>query len=730
MSFLAPSTDLALWVGVEPTVSRVGDDILDQISLSGFQDRLDDIDRLATLGAQAVRFPLLWERTAPAGLACADWSWADARLVRLSERGLTPILGLVHHGGGPPATHLLDPQFATGLAAYARAVAERYPQVGAYTPVNEPLTTARFAALYGHWYPHAHDEGSFWKALMHQLQATVLAMREIRQVNPEARLLQTEDLGRTFSTPALQAQADFENERRWLSFDLLLGRVDRNHALWAYLRRCGATEAELDWFGEHACPPDVLGLNTYVTSERFLDERTERYPDDCRGGNHSHGYADVEAVRVRGAALGTTATRLREASARYSLPLAITETHLDCTREEQLRWLLESWNGAQEVRGEGVNVCAVTAWAAFGAYEWNSLLTRREGHYESGLWDVRAPEPRPTALVQLARELAGGQRPSHPVLAGPGWWRRKERLLYGPEGEVEIEEAAGSPVLIMGATGTLGKAFEHACEERGLPYVPYTRNPLDPAEVPALQALLERWRPWAVIYTAGKVQVDGVGPDVWQALDNTVEPRLLAQECAARHLPLMAFSSGLVFGGDRDRMSLESDPRRPLNVSGQSQLAAEEAILAGHPDALMIRTGPLFGPWDDHNFAQQVRRDLQARRRVRAANDQTTSPTYLPDLTRAALDLLIDGEAGVWHLANAGAVTWAGWAAQVAALEGLNAALIDAVPAADLGPLAARARDSVLGSERGWIMPEFGEALRHWSEVTRRNLPIAEMDRT
>jgi hypothetical protein len=61
----------------------------------------------------------------------------------------------VHHGSGPRHTDLLDPAFATGLADYAGAVAARYPWVTDWTPVNEPLTTARFAALYGFWYPHA-----------------------------------------------------------------------------------------------------------------------------------------------------------------------------------------------------------------------------------------------------------------------------------------------------------------------------------------------------------------------------------------------------------------------------------------------------------------------------------------------------------------------------------------------------------------------------------------------
>ncbi|WP_261665223.1 family 1 glycosylhydrolase [Deinococcus sp. Marseille-Q6407] len=715
------SSDLALWVGIEPTVTRVGEEVLDQLVLSGFHERLSDVDLLGTLGAERVRFPLLWERTAPQGLKDADWRWADARLERLAEQGPEPILGLVHHGGGPRHTHLLDPAFTTGLAEYARAVAERYPHVRAYTPVNEPLTTARFSGLYGHWYPHAHDDGSFWRALMHQLRATVLSMQAIREVNPQAQLIQTEDMGRTFSTPALREQADFENERRWLSIDLLMGRVTPEHPLWGYLRSCGASEAELDWFCEHPCPPDILGLNTYVTSERFLDEHLDRYPAHFLGGNINRSYADVESVRVRGAQPGLGADRLREAHARYGLPLAITEAHLDCTREEQLRWLLESWRGAQQVRREGVDVRAVTAWAAFGAYEWNSLLTRREGHYENGLWDVRAPEPRPTALAGLARKLAAGKAaaPSHPVLAGPGWWHRRERLLYPPFGDVEAEPVAGPPLLITGETGTLGQAFRRACEDRGLPYVLCNRQQLDITDQDSIEAALKRWQPWAVINAAGYVRVDDAENDPRCERENLLGPKLLAEACAAHGLGLLTFSSDLVFGGDKSVPYLESDQPAPLNAYGRSKRDAEAAVLAALPGALVVRTSAFFGPWDQYNFAEFVRRELKAGRRVTVANDQTVSPTYVPDLTRVTLDLLIDGESGLWHLANVGATTWAGWARQVASLEGLDPELIDAVPTAQLDLPAARPHYSVLGSERAWLMPDFEDALQRWSMATR-----------
>jgi dTDP-4-dehydrorhamnose reductase len=145
---------LELWGGVECTVNRVGDRYFEQLTRNGHDARIDDLDRFASLGITAIRYPVLWERTAPNGLSRASWDWADRRLNRLHELGIQPIIGLVHHGSGPRDTSLIDPDFPARLAEFAGAVARRYPWVSAYTPVNEPLTTARFSGMYGHWYPH------------------------------------------------------------------------------------------------------------------------------------------------------------------------------------------------------------------------------------------------------------------------------------------------------------------------------------------------------------------------------------------------------------------------------------------------------------------------------------------------------------------------------------------------------------------------------------------------
>lgn len=419
---------LELWGGFECTVNRLGDSYFDQIVRTGHQDRPQDLDLVARLGITKLRYPVLWERTERGEKF--DWAWSDQRLNRLRDLRIEPIVGLVHHGSGPAHTSLLDPFFPEKFCVYSRAVAERYPWVGNYTPVNEPLTTARFSGLYGHWYPHGKTETLFLRALLNQCRATVMATRAIREINPSARLVQTEDLGKTFSTPRMAYQARFDNERRWLSFDLLCGRVDDRHALWNHLLDCAVTPAELDWFLENPCPPDILGVNHYLTSDRYLDERLDLYPASTHGGNKRHCYADVEAVRVDLECDRGPAARLAEICKRYGLPVAVTEAHLGGPPDQQVKWFREVWNAAELQRARGHDVRAVTAWALLGSFDWNSLLVNNDNVYEPGVFDLRSGEPRPSALAKVLRDIADGKRSDHARAEEPGWWHRPERIHY------------------------------------------------------------------------------------------------------------------------------------------------------------------------------------------------------------------------------------------------------------------------------------------------------------
>jgi dTDP-4-dehydrorhamnose reductase len=256
-------------------------------------------------------------------------------------------------------------------------------------------------------------------------------MQAIRKESPRAQLIHTEDLGHVRSTPDLAYQADFENERRFLGLDLLYGRVDRRHPLYRFLIRSGATEAELARFRDAPCVPDVLGFNYYVTGERFLDSRVARYPAHVIGSNSRVRYADVEAVRVCDAGLVGPAALLIEAHERFRTPVAITEAHLAGHPEEQARWFSFVWQAAESARSLGVPVRAVTAWALFGSYGWDKLVTQGPCSYEPGAFEVRDGQLLPTPYADFLRAVGQGA----PRVVDGGWWRGVERLLYREEQE-------------------------------------------------------------------------------------------------------------------------------------------------------------------------------------------------------------------------------------------------------------------------------------------------------
>ena len=99
------------------------------------------------------------------------------------------------------------------------------------------------------------------------------------------------------------------------------------------------------------------------------------------------------------------------------------------------------------------------------------------------------------------------------------------------------------------------------------------------------------------------------------------------------------------------------------------------------------------------------------------ASDRTViSPTYVPDLVQAALDLLLDEEKGIWHLTNQGAVSWHQLACEVADAAKANRSLIRAEDGAD-------EVDTSLTSKRGLLLRPLDAAISEFvgsSEALRQ----------
>ncbi len=236
--------------------------------------------------------------------------------------------------------------------------------------------------------------------------------------------------------------------------------------------------------------------------------------------------------------------------------------------------------------------------------------------------------------------------------------------------------------------------------------------------------MIELYNPWAIINTAGYVKVDDAEKENEKCFrENTTGPHNLAIACTQSAVKLVSFSSDLVFDGRKNKPYVETDIPNPLNIYGQSKCQCEELVRKENPDALMIRTSAFFGPWDEYNFVHHVRKTLSQFETITVANDIHISPTYIPDLVHTTLDLLIDGEKGIWHLTNKGEITWSQLAAEIAGYFGLEKKLIIALPKNEILFKAKRPAYSVMTSERAILLPGLDDAMqRYYNESRAINL--------
>ena len=181
---------------------------------------------------------------------------------------------------------------------------------------------------------------------------------------------------------------------------------------------------------------------------------------------------------------------------------------------------------------------------------------------------------------------------------------------------------------------------------------------------------------------------------------------------------MVTVSSDLVFDGLLGRAYVERDEPAPVCAYGRSKAEAEERLLAMDADTLIIRTSAFFGPWDKHNFLFNTVEALKRGEDVVASDKTVVSPTYVPDLVQATLDLLLDEEKGLWHLTNQGAISWHELACEVADLAKVGSGQIRV----DDQAIAA---DTSLSSSRGLLLRPLDGALSEFvgsSEMLKRLL--------
>jgi dTDP-4-dehydrorhamnose reductase len=349
-------------------------------------------------------------------------------------------------------------------------------------------------------------------------------------------------------------------------------------------------------------------------------------------------------------------------------------------------------------------------WASFGSIDWTSLLVSHHRDYEPGAFDIRSPKPRRTALAGAARALAKDGRFVHPVLDGLGWWHRDDRYYVQPSVKRGEPRKRSMPIAIF-ASGDLSllEVLTDTCMRRGLACSVVRLEDEQPKHQicvnDAWAAVNIDARFFRPLHETGYSKISGA------TITNT---KHVAEACARARIPLVHFSSDLVFDGSLRRAYVEQDPVSSENA-GCDSVAAERAVLRTCNGALVVRAGPLFG----------LPRESPATFEGDSRSGITVSPTFAPDICQAVLDLLIDGERGIWHVANRGAISPSDFAKMMPGAQqaGENPSATDR--------LNSRPRNFALSSSRGEIMPSLADAVarfaesRHVSEGEEQPLRVA-----
>ena len=328
-----------------------------------------DFDLCRKIGITHLRYgpPLHLTFTGPGKY---DWSWIDEPMAELERYGPEPIVDLCHFGVPDWLGNLQNPELGSAMAEFAGAFAERFPWVRFYTPVNEMYVCARMSALDGNWNEQKHDDRSFVIAVCNLANASVRMTDAILKRRPDAIFINSESSDFTqpcCPDPAIQREAQLENERRFLPLDLIFA-----HPLSAfmkdYVRDNGMKDEELERFANRKVPRrSVLGIDYYEWNERLID---------------THG-----RVVALGELFGWYVIA-KQYWERYRRPMMYTETNrMDAA--DAPRWLWRQWHNVQLMRKSNVPMVGFTWYSLTDQIDWSIGLSEPIGLvFPVGLFDL------------------------------------------------------------------------------------------------------------------------------------------------------------------------------------------------------------------------------------------------------------------------------------------------------------------------------------------------------
>ncbi len=282
-------------------------------------------------------------------------------------------------------------------------------------------------------------------------------------------------------------------------------------------------------------------------------------------------------------------------------------------------------------------------------------------------------------------------------------------------------------ILIIGAKGMLGRDLLTILRSsngtdslENFEVIGWDVDEIDIREEVSTLSKIESLRPDIVIHLAAYTDVDGCEINPEEAFRVNAEGMkhvaMGAQACGAR---VVYLSTDYVFDGEKKEAYIESDPPHPLNVYGQTKLKGELYLQERVEDHLIIRTQWLYGKYGK-NFVSSVLRQAREKQTLTIVNDQTGSPTYTVDLSKAIRTLIQHNSRGIFHVANQEVCTWYTFGQAILKFSRIEDVSLIPISSKELSRRAVRPSYSVLNTQK--VRSETGMSLRTWSEALKEYL--------
>lgn len=250
-------------------------------------------------------------------------------------------------------------------------------------------------------------------------------------------------------------------------------------------------------------------------------------------------------------------------------------------------------------------------------------------------------------------------------------------------------------VLVTGAGGQVGRELVDVFTRNGHNVAGFNHASLDITNRDAVHAAVVEFHPDAIVHSAAWTAVDACEGDPDRAFAvNAMGTRFISEAANISGAHVHYISTDYVFDGSKDSPYVEWDQTNPQSVYGASKLAGEREL---SDDSTIIRTSWVCG-FHGPNMVKTILRLASEHETLSFVEDQRGCPTFADDLAEMIARLVTERRRGIFHVTNAGPVSWYEFAREVLRASDQDPDRVKPVSTADLQPPrpAPRPKNSVL----------------------------------